>query len=202
MDFADVPADVFDRNRNRRGACFELVMAFPAQAPAEAAMQALWSHTSLCGPLSDDGSAPSFARFMLGVGPADETCWGAARLPCGVVIACLAEAFPSPTAPGLTLSVFEADLGSAYDIGIWPIDDGSTHSWVVEVADSFRSIGEHVYCAVRYSAAAVGCELDERSLRRRVADVPEERCIGYLVPEGDHVRWFGPTVLRAPVRFG
>lgn len=155
-----------------------------------------------------DGGTPDRARpVALDRAPLSELVYGTARLSNGAVIACMSFGYEPPSGeragPYVDLTLYEGALRSAYPLGpLWPFDDGRNHAWVLELSEWFRDLADIAFRAAPFVAGCIGCEVGGNDAILRTCNVPGERWVGYLVPDGSTLAWFPPTVLRAPLGVG
>lgn len=92
-------------------------------------------------------------------------------------------------------------LGAVLPVDPFPFDDGRDLAWRSTVDGWLRQLGEHLFSTVRFRVGLVGWTdgLDDGTDDLLERGVPEERWVGYLVPNGDSLTWYPPNQ-GAPMR--
>jgi hypothetical protein len=130
--------------------------------------------------------------------------YGLAALSPNRVVLC--STIPCREEGGADWLYFSLQLGSLISvlpIGAFPFDDGSDLSWRVGLDAWLCRIANHVYDSVRFRLALVGW-IDggtESAATIAATGVPSERWLGYLLPDGNGLRWYPPNQ-AAPFNIG
>jgi hypothetical protein len=170
---------------------------------------ALWEHPTLLGCYLDKGKEPAQqTRLVAASHPLESYLYGIATTPNGCKVACSSGAirFDDGT-DWLYFGIPVGSLGTAYLIGAYPLDDGSSVDWVLPVSDWFKEIGASVFASVAFRLGLVGFEADDASpdgvdsVKIQRDGVPERRWIGYLCPREQALHWYPPNIMRAPIVF-
>jgi hypothetical protein len=72
--------------------------------------------------------------------------------------------------------------------------------WQTPVDEWLKDIGGHVFSSVPFRLGLIGFEASGEAYASQVAKegVPAERYFGYLVPDGDELKWYPPNVWLTP----
>lgn len=94
-------------------------------------------------------------------------------------------------------------LARVLPVGAFPFDDGRDQSWRGELDCWLERLARHVYKSVKFKLGLVGWTdgLIESASALTMNGVPAERWVGYLLPEGDVLRWHPPNQ-GAPMTVG
>ena len=94
-------------------------------------------------------------------------------------------------------------LASVFPVGAFPIADGGDLAWRSSLDERLCGIGRRAFEAVRFRLGLIGFDGGDFSDAAAFAasGVPDERWIGYLVPDGSELKWFAPN-RGAPIELG
>ncbi|MCM2332982.1 MAG: hypothetical protein NDI82_03440 [Anaeromyxobacteraceae bacterium] len=186
----------------------------PSPARLRAARDALWSFPGLDGCWRRSDREPSAAARLASTWGLDasQPLYGLAGLPGTLGVACQARAWADdhgasddcplcrelarhagPPVGWLSLLLPFGALGLAYPLGKYPVADGTSLAWRAEVDGWLRGLAAHVHREVPFELAVLGWMDGADLLPTSAAEVPEERSLGYLFPEGTGLAWFPPT---------
>ncbi len=86
-------------------------------------------------------------------------------------------------------------LYSAYPVGGYPFGQADSSQWRMEIDEVFKRIGEEVFVVAPFDMGLIGGEVDVTH-DIDLAEVPEERWLGFLRNEGGSLRWYPPTTYQ------
>ncbi len=167
-----------------------------SDARVRLAMQILWAHPDLRGPLKDyerqPWEQPVWAELDY---RADSThYWGVATVPNGSPITCVAlvyrQDFPSepPMCDVLEFSLALSSLSEVYPVGGFPFDgELYAQSWELEVDAWLLGIARYVYEKLPFPSGAIGFELLGNATKE-----PKLNLHGYLADKGGTLKWTPP----------
>jgi hypothetical protein len=91
-------------------------------------------------------------------------------------------------------------LGNVFPVGGFPFAGKNVlnpRTWIGSLNEWLKSIAETVCFLINFRLAIIGYDLDLIRIREQVlADqIPDERWDGILVPAGEKLRWYPPTIV-------
>ena len=189
------------------GGSYELrvLLGSANDARLEHALVALWAHSALDGCYLDrTREPPEQPRLAPGkhVG-LESTLLGVATLEESEAIACSTHVVREDGGSDwIYLAIPMGSLGRILPVGAFPFDDGHDLSWRALVDDWLRNLAERLFEAVPFRLGLLGW-IDDGDDAEEVIEngVPDERWVGYLVPDSSSLRWYPPTK-GAPMRMG
>lgn len=163
-------------------------------------LQAVWDFPSVIGCyLRSDVEPDQQPRIQSADAEWFETLRGVATLPAGAV-ACHSMVVREEDAGGEDWIYFGFPLGALSElmpsVGAFPFEDGGDFSWRREVDEWLCALARQVFERVPFRFAVVGWVDGSES-----PPVPEERWVGYLVPEDNVLTWHPPNRM-APMAIG
>jgi hypothetical protein len=184
------------------GGHFELALDLGEQSDQSLrrVLVALWKRPTLEGcylqrkiePAQQERFDPANPEVLL-----EDALHGIAHLPNGRRAACASFVIQFEEGPNwLVLALPMGTLGYIYPVGAYPFNDGSSLEWRDEVNEWLREIGETIFGTITFRFGVIGYEVMGEPCVEEVAstrNVPQERWEGYLIPEGEALKWYPPT---------
>lgn len=167
-------------------------------------LQAIWSSPDLDGCyLHSDREPHEQTRTIANVHPLGTRLYGVARIggrppvPCSTIVV-----RTERESDWIFFYLPIASLASIYPVGAFPIADGGDLAWRSSLDEWLCAIGRRAFEAVPFRLGLVGFDGGDFSDAAAFASsgVPDERWIGYLVPETGGLKWFAPN-RGAPIDF-
>ena len=164
-----------------------------------AALQAIWRCDGLDGCYKDSTVEPSDQPRL----PPDLEghLLGTATVPGGQQAAC--GTFIVREDNGSDWLGFYLPMGAletVYNVGAFPFyDDTFNHVWREPLDTWLVQIAKSVFSVTPFSLALLGHEVSGETSAEEIRsqDIPEDRWIGYLWQENEHLVWYPPSQYRA-----
>ena len=131
--------------------------------------------------------------------PTDGHVYGIATLPNGQRSAC-GSYIADFGIDGVWVSLYLplGALSTVYPAGAYPFGASYTPSpepWLRAVNEWLKDIAEAAYSHAPFTIAFIGFELPYTDLKEQaLVTMPAERWDGILLPQGDHIHWYPPTI--------
>lgn len=161
-----------------------------------AALETIWHYDGLDGCYKESTIEPSHQPRLLP--NLDGWLLGTATVPGGQRAAC--GTFIVRENDGFDWLGFYLPMGAleaVYDVGAFPFyDDKSICTWRKPLDAWLVRIAEAIFSVIPFSLALVGHEVSGETSTEEVQSqgVPQDRWIGYLWREGEHLAWYSPTL--------
>jgi hypothetical protein len=188
---------LFTRDDAWAGGSYDLAIKLGARDDARAnrALEALWSAADLDGCYEYRELEPEQQpRIRVGALPLEAPLHGIARIGARQPLPCRTVAIQFDDGEDwIYVCLPMGSLGRIFDVGAFPFSDGATLSWRPVLDEWLCTLARRVFDAVPFQLALFGWDGDDFSGGDRVAtptDVPDERWVGFLVPDAGALRWF------------
>lgn len=189
------------------GENFELfILARESDDQLAETLRAVWSDPLLDGPYQRRDTEPhEQPRLALLTLPLCDSLFGSIEMPDGVragvytytIATDEEDTTPQPTWLGVALPT--GSLARAYGTDERALEAETELEWQDPVTGRLRQLAEAIYTRVRFRGAVIGWDPSRDEIEQALAEgVPPTRRVGYLLPDGEALRWHPPSP-RAPV---